>query len=218
MSLLCAPGTWNGLENATSQVDCAACSAGSSCNAGATTPDACGAGSVSSSSASVCTACSAGEFQQASGESACVACPSGSYCLERSATPTACRPGSAALPASSECSLCNAGSYQSEAGASSCVDCKLGAFCPLGASLELAAQCERGTYHDELDGDGDPACLSVQWAHTAWDLTSPHLYVQRQRTRLNQGSLHARTARPCASPLARALWKPTSASALRPST
>jgi len=157
----CLPGTLAAREG---QSICEKCPAGEyQDGSGATSCKACLQGSYCLEGAAAPLPCEAGSYSNRTDlESAgdCEVCPPGYACTTGTVVPRACRAGSFSLGSGNAvCEVCKAGSYQSDTGAVDCVPCGLGSFCPVGASLELPATCDPGTYANMTDGDGLPDCF-----------------------------------------------------------
>ena len=164
----CAAGEY---QNLTGQAACVQCPAGEfQPERGQTSCDLCAAGGYCEKSEDCgggFKPCLAGSYNEKTGSSspdACQQCPPGTFSptsgANSSDTCKSCRSGTfAAGSRNAECEPCKAGSYQNATGAAGCVRCGLGSFCPVGASLELPAACESGTYANFTDGDGFPDCF-----------------------------------------------------------
>jgi len=112
-------------------------------------------------------ACPAGSYNpetRSTSIESCLLCPNGTSSSDTGATTDStcvpCRAGSFASGEGNEaCKRCPQGFYQSATGATSCLRCAAGKFCPAGASLELPATCDPGTYANMTDDDGIPDCF-----------------------------------------------------------
>lgn len=147
---LCALGTFTSSSGSTS---CETCLSGHFCPAGASTAIPCLAGTFSNAT-------------NLSNAADCSVCPRGAACSTGVDAPHLCNPGSyASTEGSKQCTLCLAGSYQNAVGGLTCKPCGAGSLCPMGASMELPANCNPGTHANASAVNGQPECFGCLRGH-----------------------------------------------------
>ncbi|KDO34949.1 hypothetical protein SPRG_01011 [Saprolegnia parasitica CBS 223.65] len=150
-SAQCASGLVQVYCNATGEIVCQPCAAGSYAAIGDATCRTCPPGTYAVEGASSCTLCPLGTYSglvAAPSLASCLSCPKGTYSSVPQATSiancTQCPAGTfAAQAGSSACSPCSAG-YYSVGNATQCAACPGGTFSPPTAST--CTNCSAGTY------------------------------------------------------------------------
>ena len=155
----CPAGKRQPLPNATA---CLACEFGSYCVEGASAPLPCQKGTYS-------------ERTDLGSAEECTDCPEGHFCPLGSKSATACGAGFfASTKRLGQCEACSSGSFQNDTGALACRVCRSGSFCPVGATMELPANCQPGTYGNVSDADGEPECFPCPLGQFCECLPVPH--------------------------------------------
>ena len=91
----------------------------------------------------------------------CIVCSPRGWSIETALR--SCRAGSySSAPRSDSCTLCESGYFQDTRGTTACAKCIPSSFCPVGATMELPANCAPGTYSNVSDSTGLPECFDCK--------------------------------------------------------